>query len=92
MNGIINITSPDRVVVNVLNLLPHHRLCFDHFRVAALLPKLMLLVRFVFQLVILQLLQQSLRSLCSIGFSIEVAVNDLDSPTRRDSFGPTAIQ
>jgi hypothetical protein len=45
VNAIVHVPAPHRVVVNVLQLLPHHGLVGDHPRMASLLPELMISVR-----------------------------------------------
>jgi len=57
MQRIINIAAAQRIIVNVLALLPQNFIGLHYLRVTALLPKLMFLVRFVPQFVVCQLLQ-----------------------------------
>jgi hypothetical protein len=45
VNAIVHVPAPHRVVVDVLQLLPHHGLVGDHPRMASLLPELMISVR-----------------------------------------------
>jgi len=45
VNGIIDITAYNRIVMNILKLLPHMSSPFNHLRVAAFLPKLISLDR-----------------------------------------------
>jgi hypothetical protein len=50
----------DRVVVDVIELLPHHRLALDALRVAPLLPKLVIRLSFVRSLEEGEQIEQSL--------------------------------
>ena len=56
MRWIINVAAARRVVMDVLNLLKHHRFRLDRLRMATFLPKLMLLIQFVSQLIVLEFL------------------------------------
>lgn len=47
MLRIVNISSPQGIVMNVFNLLPHHLLGLDYLRMASVLPQLVLLVDLV---------------------------------------------
>ena len=47
MYGVVNVTSANRVVMNVLDLLPHHLFRFDDLRMTTFLPELVLLIGFV---------------------------------------------
>ncbi len=58
MSRIIHISTPQWIVVDVLNLLPHHLVRLDNFRVTTFLPKLMGLIDFVSELVESQFLQK----------------------------------
>lgn len=62
MNRIVDVTTTQRIVVDVLDLLPHHVVRFDDFGMAAFLPYLKVLVDLVPQFVVLQFLKQSLVS------------------------------
>ena len=58
MRWIIHISPAQRIVVNVLDFLPHHVVRLDHLRVTSFLPQLMRLINFVPQFIEPQLLQQ----------------------------------
>jgi hypothetical protein len=58
MRRIIDITSAQRIVVNVLDLLSYHFVRLKDFRVTCFLPQLMRLIRFVPQFIELKFLQQ----------------------------------
>ena len=60
MCRITDIASLYRVVVDVVQLLPHHRLSLDPFRMASFLPELKGTVAFMSDFVILQTIKQSL--------------------------------
>ncbi|OAD21920.1 hypothetical protein THIOM_002301 [Candidatus Thiomargarita nelsonii] len=55
MNRLIHITPFDRIIVNILQFLPHHFLIQHLFRMCPFLPKLILTIFFMFHFVKLQL-------------------------------------
>jgi len=57
VQGIIHIPTPQRVVVDILDLLPHDLVVLNDLRMTALLPELVCLVDFVSKSVVLELLQ-----------------------------------
>jgi hypothetical protein len=59
MHRLIHESSLHRVVVYVLDLLPHHLLVLDQLWMAALLPKLVGPVLLVLELVLLQLFEHT---------------------------------
>ena len=58
MRRIIHLSATQRIVVNVLDFLPHHVLRLDRLRVTSFLPQLMRLINFVPRFIESQLVQK----------------------------------
>ena len=58
MDGIIDVASAQRIVMNVLDLLPHNLFRLDRLRMTSFLPQLAGLIDLVLKLVELQFLKQ----------------------------------